>query len=78
MSSAHDLKRRGEPMRPRSRINSCTGKQAYGSWHRALADAKRMNRMYDESLAPYRCCWCNSVHLGHVDPAHKDRRPRDE
>ena len=64
-------------LRQRSRRNSCTAKLSYGSWHRALADAKRMNRMYDETLWPYRCSFGCGFHLGHVDPAHKDRRPRD-
>ena len=65
-------------MRPRSRINSCRSKIAYGTWAKALSDAKRMNRMYDETLWPYRCSYCGSIHCGHVDPAHKDRRPRDD
>ncbi len=45
-------------MRPRSRINSCRSKIAYGTWAKALSDAKRMNRMYDETLWPYRCSYC--------------------
>lgn len=65
-------------MRPRSRINSCRGKVIYGSWALALKEARRINRKHDENLAPYACPICGGVHNGHVDPAHKDRRPRNE
>lgn len=65
-------------MRPRSRRNGCQAKISYGTWAKALSDARRVNRKHDENLAPFACIFCGAIHLGHVDPAHKDRRPRDE
>ena len=60
-----------------ARRNACDGKHAYGSWWRALRDARRINRKHDENVWPYRCHWCSAVHLGHVDPAYKGGRPRE-
>lgn len=65
-------------MRSPSRINSCRGKVIYGSWALALKEARRVNRKHDETLAPYACSICGGVHMAVVDPAHKDRRPRDD
>jgi hypothetical protein len=49
---------------------ACAGKRCFATFEQARRRARSL-RFRETPVAPYRCAYCGSVHLGEVDPARR-------
>ena len=47
------------------RQSRCLDKRAFATWDQAHAQAAKVNAHRGDNLEPYRCPYCDKLHLGH-------------